>query len=119
MICAVPVLLGLAVPDLFTYIFLDPGPEILKLAAPAVRIYFTGFLFLGVNMVFICYFQSVARSGKSLLLCLMRGCVFVIAFAYILPLLFGSTGIWLAFPAAELVTMATGICIYRKELQKK
>ena len=118
-ICAVPVLLGLAVPDLFTYIFLDPGPEILKLAAPAVRIYFTGFLFLGVNMVFICYFQSVARSGKSLLLCLMRGCVFVIAFAYILPLLFGSTGIWLAFPAAELVTMATGICIYRKELQKK
>ena len=46
-------------------------------------------------------------------------CSLVIAFAYILPLLFGSTGIWLAFPAAELVTMATGICIYRKELQKK
>ena len=108
--------LGLAVPNLFTYIFLNPSREILTLAAPAVRIYFTGFLFLGVNMVFICYFQSVAKAGRSLLLCLLRGCILVIAFAYILPLFLGSTGIWLAFPAAELVTMAVGICIYQKEL---
>ena len=115
-ICAVPVILGLAVPNFFTRIFLTPGEEILHLAAPAVRIYFTGFLFLGVNMVFICYFQAVAKSVQSLTLCLMRGCVLVIAFAWALPLAFGSTGIWLAFPAAELVTMGTGLLLYRRDL---
>ena len=116
-ICTLPVLLGLFVPNLFTYIFLEPTSKILTLAAPAIRIYFTGFLFLGINMVFICYFQSVAKSVQSLSLCLLRGCILVVAFVYILPVFFGSTGIWLAFPAAEFLTMIVGICFYRQDLK--
>ena len=114
-ICAVPVLLGLIVPNLFTYIFLTPSEEILTLAAPAVRIYFTGFLFLGVNMVFICYFQSVAKALHSLILCLLRGCILVVAFVYLLPPFLGSSGIWMAYPAAELATMIIGIILYKKD----
>ena len=30
---------------------------------------------------------------------------------------FGSTGIWLAFPAAEFLTMIVGICFYRQDLK--
>ena len=116
-ICTLPVLLGLFVPNLFTYIFLEPTSKILTLAAPAIRIYFTGFLFLGINMVFICYFQSVAKSVQSLSLCLLRGCILVVAFVYILPVFFGSTGIWLAFPVAEFLTMIVGICFYRQDLK--
>ena len=116
-ICTLPVLLGIFVPNLFTYIFLEPTREILALSAPAIRIYFTGFLFLGVNMVFICYFQSVAKSVQSLFLCLLRGCILVVAFVYILPLFFGSTGIWLAFPCAEFLTMLIGILFYRKDIR--
>lgn len=77
----------------------------------------SGFLFLGINMVFICYFQSVAKSVQSLSLCLLRGCILVVAFVYILPVFFGSTGIWLAFPAAEFLTMIVGICFYRQDLK--
>lgn len=110
-ICAVPVLLGLAVPDFFTYIFLNPDQSILALSAPAIRIYFTGFLMMGINMVFICYFQAVFKNASSLLVCLLRGCVLVILFAYLLPVFLGVTGIWLAFPAAELATMLVGIVL--------
>lgn len=117
-VCMLPLIPGLLVPNLFTYIFLDPTTEILSLAAPAVRIYFTGFLFLGINMVFICYFQSVAKAIHSLALCLLRGCILVVAFVYLLPLLFGSTGIWLAFPAAEFLTMLVGILLYRKDISR-
>lgn len=117
-ICTIPVLLGLLVPDLFTYIFLNPTKEILALSASAIRIYFIGFLFLGVNMVFICYFQSVAKAGYSLLLCLLRGCVLVIVLALVLPYFFGSMGIWLSFPIAEILTMLLGIFIYRKDTQR-
>ena len=117
-VCMLPLIPGLLVPNLFTYIFLDPATEILSLAAPAVRIYFTGFLFLGINMVFICYFQSVAKAIHSLALCLLRGCILVVAFVYLLPLLFGSTGIWLAFPAAEFLTMLVGILLYRKDISR-
>ena len=48
---------------------------------------------------------------------LLRGCILVVAFVYILPVFFGSTGIWLAFPAAEFLTMIVGICFYRQDLK--
>ncbi|MED9933750.1 MAG: MATE family efflux transporter, partial [Catenibacillus sp.] len=114
-VCAVPVILGFVVPNLFTYIFIHPDATILSLSAPAIRIYFSGFIFLGVNMVFICYFQSVAKAAASLLLCMLRGCILIVIFVCVLPVIVGSSGIWFAFPAAELVTMLIGIVIYRKE----
>ena len=42
-ICAIPTLLGLTVPNLFTYIFLNPDSQVLALAPAAVRLYFIGF----------------------------------------------------------------------------
>lgn len=39
LICAVPVLVGLIVPNFYTYIFLNPDKDILSLSAEAVRIY--------------------------------------------------------------------------------
>lgn len=117
-VCAVPVLLGLAVPDLFTYIFLNPDEEILALSASAVRIYFTGFLMMGINMVFICCFQALFQNGRAFLLCILRGCILVILFACLFPLFLNVTGIWLAFPAAELVTMLIGIRLTGKRLQQ-
>lgn len=120
-ICAVPVLLGLLVPDFFTYIFLNPDQSILELSAPAIRIYFIGFLMMGINMVYICYFQAVFKNGSALLICLLRGCILVILFAYLLPALLGVTGIWLAFPAAELVTMliGTGLTVSVSKQEKR
>lgn len=117
-VCAVPVILGLIVPNMFTYIFINPDATILEMSAPAIRIYFSGFIFLGINMVFICYFQSVAKAAASLTLCLLRGCVLITAFVCILPVCIGKNGIWFAFPAAELVTMLIGIIIYRKEKRR-
>lgn len=113
-VCAVPVLLGLIVPNIYTYIFLNPDQEILALSAQAVRLYFVGFMFLGVNMVLISYFQAVTQNASALLLCLLRGCILVILFAYLLPWFMGVSGIWLSFPAAELLTLAIGIFLVKR-----
>lgn len=119
-ICAVPVILGLVVPDFFTYIFINPDSAILSMSASAIRIYFVGFMMLGINMVFICYFQAILKNGYSMIICLMRGLILVVAFAYIFPLFMGVTGIWLAVPAAETITMLFGIyLIYFKKSAKR
>lgn len=119
-ICAVPVIMGLVVPDFFTYIFINPDSAILSMSAPAIRIYFVGFMMLGINMVFICYFQAILKNGYSMIICLMRGLILVVAFAYIFPLFMGVTGIWLAVPAAETITMLFGIyLIYFKKSSKR
>ena len=120
-ICAVPVILGLVVPDFFTYIFINPDSAILSMSASAIRIYFVGFMMLGINMVFICYFQAILKNGYSMIICLMRGLILVVAFAYIFPLFMGVTGIWLAVPAAETITMLFGIYLiyFKKSTQRE
>lgn len=108
-VCALPALLGLFVPDLFTYIFLNPNAGILSLSKAAVRIYFSGFLITGINMFIIGYFQSILRPQLSMVLCLMRGCVLSILFAYVLPPFFGIIGIWVSVPLAELCTLGAAV----------
>jgi Na+-driven multidrug efflux pump len=116
LICAVPTILGLAVPNLFTYIFLNPDANVLALAPTAVRLYFTGFLITGVNMFLIGYFQSTVKPAYALFLCLMRGCILSIVFVKLLPLLFGLNGIWISVPLAELFTLLTGVLFLRNSL---
>ena len=117
-ICAIPTVLGLIVPNAFTYIFIHPTEEILRLAPDAIRIYFTGFLIVGLNMVIISYFQATTRSGYSLVLCLSRGCVLSCIFAYVLPLLVGAGGIWAAVPLAECLTLIAGVILLRKSTKE-
>lgn len=107
-ICSVPALLGILKPNMYTYIFLKPNAEILSMAPHAIRIYFIGFIIMGVNMFTMSYFQSTLKAGYSLMLCLLRGCILSIAFAYILPLFFGINGVWMAMPLAELITLVIG-----------
>ena len=112
-------MVGIAFPDLYTYIFLNPDPQILALSASAIRIYFVGFIAMAVNMVFISYFQAVVKPVESLIICMLRGCVLLIALVYLLPLFLGVIGIWLAFPAAEVLTMLMGIGMFRRQKTRK
>lgn len=104
-ICSVATIIGLAVPNSFTYIFLNPNEEILAMSPTAIRTYFIGFFVTGINMFIVGYFQSIVKPGISLLLCLLRGCVLSILFVKILSPLFGIVGIWASVPLAEFVTL--------------
>ena len=108
-ICALPTMLGLIIPNMFTYIFLNPNEEILAMSPTAIRIYFIGFLAMGINMFVVGYFQSTAKPKLSLLVCLARGCVLSIIFVTILAPLFGINGIWASVPLAEFVTLFLSI----------
>lgn len=108
-ICSIPAILGLALPNMFTYIFLNPNEEILVMSPTAIRIYFIGFFVMGINMFAVGYFQSTAKPKLSLLICLLRGCVLSIIFVTILAPIFGINGIWASVPLAEFVTLLISI----------
>lgn len=104
-ICSFIALAGLIVPDFFTYLFMNPNEEILMMSKTAIRIYFTGFFAMGINMFATGYLQSTLKPLQSLILCLCRGCFLSILFVFILPFIFGTKGIWLAMPFAEFVSV--------------
>lgn len=113
-ICAVPAIIGLVIPNLFTYIFLTPNEEILAMSPMAIRIYFAGFFVMGINMFVVGYFQSTAKPYLSLTVCLARGCVLSIIFVSILAPIFGIIGIWAAVPLGELVTLFMSLYFIKK-----
>lgn len=113
-ICSVPAVIGLIVPNLFTYIFLNPNEEILALSPVAIRTYFVGFFVMGINMFIVGYFQSTVKPALSLLLCLLRGCVLSILFVTILAPIFGIVGIWASVPLGEFVTLFIAFFFLKK-----
>lgn len=113
-ICSIPAILGLILPNLFTYIFLNPNDDILAMSPIAIRIYFIGFFVMGINMFVVGYFQSTAKPYLSLIVCLARGCVLSIIFVAILAPLFGIVGIWASVPLAEFVTLFMSIYFMKK-----
>ena len=50
---------------------------------------------------------------------IMRGFVAILIFAFALSEVFGMTGVWLAFPAAELVTMLLSLTGISKSILAK
>ena len=82
---------------------------------PGLRLYFLGFLFAGANIVKSGFYSATGRGRESSILALCRGVVAIVAFAFLLSHLFGITGVWLAFPAAELFTLLLGLVLGRPQ----
>ncbi|MGN1422944.1 MAG: MATE family efflux transporter [Oscillospiraceae bacterium] len=91
----------------FTAIFNSEGSaELAAYAETGMRIYFTGFIFAGFNIVGTGFLSATERAGAAFVCAVSRGAAAIVGFAFLLSALLGMTGVWLAFPAAELLTAA-------------
>lgn len=82
----------------------EGSAEMENLAVPGLRLYCFGFLFSGINVVLSGFYGAIGNARKCFLISISRGVVAIVIFAFLLSGLFGITGVWLAFPAAELFT---------------
>lgn len=97
-------------------LFLDRKYGAYAIAVDGIPWFAAGYLFFAVNMVVIGYFQGVEKAGKAMFISLFRGGPFLLAGFFLLPLVCGVTGIWLAVPLAELLTLLLigGIYLYER-----
>ncbi len=94
-------------------IFNTQGVEALqKAATQGMRLFFISSLFSGFNLLFSYYFSASNRGGFAQLITLLRGLVTVIPIAYLFSSLWKMTGLWLATPAAELLTLIVTLTIF-------
>lgn len=87
----------------------EQNMEMAAYAEVGLKIYFTGFLFAGINIVGTGYLSAVEAVKWAFAASIMRGFVAVVICAIVLAMLFGMTGVWLAFPVAEALTMVLTI----------
>ena len=79
-----------------------------SIAAGGLRIYFTGCVFAGLNIILSVYFTSTEFALPAHIISVLRGFVVIIPAACILAQIAGMTGVWCAFPATEVVVWVLG-----------
>lgn len=104
------------IPDKLIRIFSD-SKEVLEIGKTAFRIIGSSFLPAVLSLILPVFFQAIGRAVPSVVLALMRQIVCLIPVFYGLSFI-GLNNTWFAFPIAETITGAVGVCLYLKQLKK-
>lgn len=108
-------LIGFAVPDVIVAIFNgDNHLQLAQLAEPGVRLYFTSFLFTGVNFTLIYYLSAINEGNKSMLISALRGLLLVYPVVFGMSQYFSLTGVWLSMTIVEILTLISAVVMLRK-----
>lgn len=96
-------LLVMAAPRLLMMIF-TTDPAAIEMGQSALRIMFALSVTVGLQMVTGGVFQALGKARAALVISMARQVLFLIPLLIILPQFFDLTGIWLAFPVADLLS---------------
>lgn len=97
--------LGIIGKGVITDLFNVHEPDIKAYTEKGIVYFFSGYLFLGVNMVYVIYYQSIGRTRIASWLTLFRSIIFFIPFLILMPIVFNNSAIWFVFPIAEGLTV--------------
>lgn len=76
-------------------------------------IFMVSFFFSGINAVTSFYFTSIGKALESAVISLSRGLVVLLVCIFVLPAYFGMTGVWLAAPVTEVITvLISGVLVH-------
>lgn len=87
-------------------VFLPQETASFDIAVKGLPLYALGFVFVAFNVSAIGYYQSTEQAGYATLLMLLRGLILLVPAFILMPRWFGILGLWLAVPAAEVLTSA-------------
>lgn len=98
---------------ILTYCFAPPAVScftsssnpVFSLAVSGMRIYGLGFLFAGANIFSAVRMMAYGKGYFSGMITFLRSFLLLLLFLAVLPPIGGMTGIWLAVPAAEFLTL--------------
>ena len=96
-----------------TSVFINSADNTYTLAVKGLPILGICALFFAVNITFIGYYQSREQSLRSIIYMLLRGIVFMVPGFILLPRILGVTGLWLAIPVSEFLTLIVIVVLFR------
>ena len=89
-----------------------------SIAETGLKIYFTGCLFAGFNIILSVYFTSTEYAPPAHVISLLRGFLLVIPLAFLLSFHGGLNGVWCTFPLTELLVSGLGFLLFLRHRKK-
>lgn len=100
-------------------LFIVNEENVMQLASRGIRIFFSNYIFLGLNLSVVMYFQSIEKPKISAIITILRSVVIVLSCLFILPKFFGTDGVWISVPIAESLTFLYIVYEYKYKLKKE
>ncbi len=97
-------IIAMLFPSQLMALFGDSTFEIRNMAAQGFVHFAIGYVFLGMNMVYAEFFQSIEKIRLATTIMLLRSIVLFIPTLVLLPKILGPQAIWWTFPVAEGIT---------------
>ena len=95
-------------------IFSPKGTPVYAITREGFSIFPFAFLFCGINIFASAAFTALSDGKRSAFLSFLRTFGLITVFLLTLPEIFGVRGVWMAVPAAELITMTIAIFLIRR-----
>lgn len=90
-------------------IFVSYDQELLKMTINAIRLYSISYIFSWLNIFTSSFFTALNNGVISAIISFLRTLLFQSAMIYILPIIFGLNGIWVAIVFAEILSLIISI----------
>lgn len=105
------VMTGLAeiLAKILASIFVSYDANLLEITTNAIRIFGISYLISGFNIFNSSFFTALNNGAVSAAISFLRTLVFQITMIFLLPLIWGINGIWLAVVFAEILALVVGI----------
>ncbi len=94
-------------------IFTPPSTEAYAIAKTGFFLFSFNYLFAGLNIFASSMFTALNNGPVSAVISFMRTFVFIVLNVLLLPKLLGVTGVWLAVPAAEFMSLFLSVYLIR------
>lgn len=101
-----------------TALFLTPSEAAYGIALAGLPLFALCAVFFSVNIAFIGYYQSVERAMASTVFTSIRGMLLLVPSFVLLPHALGVSGLWLAIPTAEFLTLVSVSLFYLRQIKR-
>lgn len=89
--------------------------ELAGIAIKGLRIYFTSFLFAGINILCCTYFSSIDKIRNAFVISILRGFIIIIPLALILSAMYGMVGVWLTMTLTEFIVLILTVILLKRK----
>lgn len=104
--------LSFSLADVIAMVYVSYDTVLLNMTARGMRLYSICFLFCGYNMFCSSFFTALNNGLISAAVSFGRTLVFQLACIFVLPLIWGLDGIWIATPVAEFLSVLLSLLMF-------
>lgn len=95
--------------------FFIQNPEIQQMVSSGILIFAGSFLLAGFNTIASFYYTSIGYAKESAVISMARGLVILLIALLVLPQFLGMSGVWLAAPVTEALTVVICLIYYVRD----